>query len=984
MIQFAPSARNEPLAGGALNPNAGVLSSAGGNGAGSTSPGNGSNGNAFGFSVAGGADSENSYLVEGQETANLIGGFSHTNVPFEFIQEVQIKSSGIEAEHGGSLGGVVNVIMKKGSNDWHGEIGASYEADGMDGSPNNYTRYDPTNSGTPAPVSCTGSGCNGFDPDAQFYQPTKDRLRDVQPSVMVGGALVKDRIWAFLGFAPEFVSTGRTVNFGSNDNNAGLQSFNRRQQTYYGNGRIDARVSSKVNVFASWLYQYQRESGELLPRADSANILPGGNVDATIPLVAFEHGYGYSAPNTTMNFGVDFSITPRLVSTTRFGYFFENYHDFGFPTVGTVYGWQTSGVNANTCLPTDVSICSGAPFSASGPEAALMQDSGYQTAGLDSNYTIKNADKHIQVDQDIAFFKSGWLGTHNIKGGYQLNRLSNDISQQYNAPAVGLYPGQVYTSAVTGQPVAGLYGYADVVDFGTKGQATSYNHAFFIQDAWTIGKGVTIDGGIRVEHENLPAESYGLQAGLPANPITFGWGSKIAPRIGAAWDIFRDGKAKLFGSYGVFNDEMKLNLAISSFGGQWENNCYYALTDPNYLDMVATPDSNRRYCPTVNTDTGYTVPALLTSANSNPFIENINFRSSEGAVPNLKPYRQHEFVLGADYQLAKHLVLEVRWDRRRLDHAIEDTGIFLNGTETFLVANPGEGLNATNGSCGSACPPNVKAARSYDGVEFRLSKSLSNHWYGTFAYTYSSLRGNYAGLTDTDLADGGGGRNSPNNSFAFDETFYEYNAYGKSANGLLATDRPNTFKGYAYYQMPWGNKRATTNIGWSQYIYQGTPLSSYVDVGYWQQPNYAPVYPEGRGEWANISQDPFTGALTVNSVGLRRTPWYLQSDASFIQEFKPNRNNERQVLAFEATISNVFNQHSAVAYGSQIDSANSTPPIAPDGLYLGQPGFYAAAEHPYPWKTLLNADNVVLNSTYGKPIAYQLSRTIRLRIRYTF
>ena len=61
VIQFAPAARNEPLEG------SGALS----NGSGSTSPGNGSNGGAYGFSIGGGSDSENSYLVEGQETANV-------------------------------------------------------------------------------------------------------------------------------------------------------------------------------------------------------------------------------------------------------------------------------------------------------------------------------------------------------------------------------------------------------------------------------------------------------------------------------------------------------------------------------------------------------------------------------------------------------------------------------------------------------------------------------------------------------------------------------------------------------------------------------------------------------------------------------------------------------------------------------------------------------------------------------------------------
>ncbi len=48
--------------------------------------------------------------------------------------------------------------------------------------------------------------------------------------------------------------------------------------------------------------------------------------------------------------------------------------------------------------------------------------------------TTRNANKAVQFDQDLAWFKSGWGGTHNFKFGYQLNRLSNDILQGYNEP----------------------------------------------------------------------------------------------------------------------------------------------------------------------------------------------------------------------------------------------------------------------------------------------------------------------------------------------------------------------------------------------------------------------------------------------------------------------------------------------------------------------------------------------------------------------
>ena len=75
------------------------------------------------------------------------------------------------------------------------------------------------------------------------------------------------------------------------------------------------------------------------------------------------------------------------------------------------------------------------------------------------------------------------------------------------------------------------------------------------------------------------------------------------------------------------------------------------------------------------------------------------------------------------------------------------------------------------------------------------------------SYTWSSLWGNYTGLTTTDQTDGGGvGRNSPDTTRAFDEPFYYFGANGQSNNGPLPTDRPNTFKGYAYYDLPWSQK----------------------------------------------------------------------------------------------------------------------------------------------------------------------------------
>jgi hypothetical protein len=1038
VIQFAPSARNEPLEG----------SSRMANGSGGTSPGNGSNGTAYGFSVAGGSDSENSYLVEGQETQNLIGGYSHTNVPFDFIQEVQVKSSGIEAEHGGALGGVVNVVMKKGTNAYHGSVFAGFENQGVDGSPDAYLRYDPLGLGQ-------GTSWGFIDPAAQTVQPIKPKTSDVQPGFTFGGPILKDKIFGFIGFNPEFNDEERFVDYGPGG--TGRTPFSRNTQTYYTTARIDAVVSQKIRVFGSWLYQFQKQYGENLPGSDNTTGLVNFNsgcfgpnsslpcVGPGIPVSAFSHSQGYSAPNSTTNVGVDFTITPRLVATTRFGYYFENYHDFGFPQGGATYAWQVNSIGA-----TDTT---GAAL----PQS-LQNLNGWYNTGLDQNFTVRNANKAVQFDQDFAWFKSGWGGTHNFKFGYQLNRLSNDIFQRFNQPFVQTFMGfngATSYGANTGDGATacaaleagigngncqGQYGYIIVQDFGTEGKATSFNHGFFAQDAWTIGRGITINAGLRVEREYLPGEKFTGETNssipignAPAHPINFGWGDKIAPRIGVAWDVFKDGKMKVFGSYGKFYDQMKLNLAISSFGGQWWQNCAYGLNRTDYTNLIPVFNSGNpsRYCVGPN-DTneanwqGGSTPAGLS------FIENVNFRTwpttcstcsqlQEGVMPGLKPYEQHESVFGVDYQIAKTLAFEARWDRRRLDHVIEDSAIYnpLVG-ETFVIVNPGQGANktfsgfynflypptppaTTSLNCGGPCPPdqNIPAARSYDGLELRLTKAHSNHWFGMFSYTYSKFRGNYTGLTSSDIADGGlGGRNSPNNSRSFDEPYFSWNDNGQSSSGLLPTDRPNAFKGYAYYELGEG-KHASSDFGIFQYAYSGSPATTFADVGLgggaW------PVDVVDRGKWVNVTQDPTTGAVTVGPIQTYRTPWYIQSDFNFVQNYKIS---ETKAVSFSATFANLLNQHSVTAYQGELNTTYAyqgiTPPAVAGSSCAGTPGglgcyvvdgpaFYAAAENPWSLSGNLNGGSlltggapVTIGSQYGKPLFYQLPRTIRFGVKFTF
>ena len=179
------------------------------------------------------------------------------------------------------------------------------------------------------------------------------------PGFTFGGPILKNCIFAFVGFNPELYGQTRRVNYPACDpvtgdppcvdgvpHSGGVFNFSRNIQTYYTNARVDAEVSQKIRLFGSWLYQYQRVHGVNLPYDDSTQGLLNVS-SATTPSV-YGHNLGYKAPNVTVNVGADISITPRLVSTTRLGYYFENYGDSGYPTTGTLFLQETDGTNATT------------------------------------------------------------------------------------------------------------------------------------------------------------------------------------------------------------------------------------------------------------------------------------------------------------------------------------------------------------------------------------------------------------------------------------------------------------------------------------------------------------------------------------------------------------------------------------------------------------------------------------------------------------
>ncbi len=85
-------------------------------------------------SIGGASPAENAYYINGFNVTNIVNGVAFNQIPFEAIAEHQVKTGGYGAEYGRSLGGVISVNTKRGTNDFHGGVSASYSPEAWSGS----------------------------------------------------------------------------------------------------------------------------------------------------------------------------------------------------------------------------------------------------------------------------------------------------------------------------------------------------------------------------------------------------------------------------------------------------------------------------------------------------------------------------------------------------------------------------------------------------------------------------------------------------------------------------------------------------------------------------------------------------------------------------------------------------------------------------------------------------------------------------------
>ncbi len=741
---------------------------------------------AAGLSVDGASGAENMYYIDGQDITRMYGGTRGQTAVFEFVDEVQIKASGYPAEYGGSMGGVINVVTRSGGNTFSGELIGYYDTSWLTGKERDALRLNPMDPSIAEYVN---------------YQDLygKDETNRYEFGFNLGGYIFRDKLWFYASALPALYDQTRKIHW-IPEGTAPDSEHTYKSYAYNFQAKITAMPLTGMRVSASFLNNFWKYRGRLPGRDGTGN-----------PNEPWSD-YGYDYPNWSANISLDYTLGANFLINARGGYFYTNTTNEQVSPPGVRWWFRKEAPGyANV---------TNAMFLEIPPE--YVHAAGWSNMSTMPMALNKDIQNRFHSNLDMTLY-ANVAGEHAWKWGIQMVRIEQDIDNTAAYEIVYLGWNRSFQYLDTGEEVRGTYGFYAIrgaqadpnhpaYPYGTFANPHSYRWAIYLQDSWTpdfLGNRLTLNIGIRAEKEDIPSFSDLPEYQYP--PISFHIDQKLAPRLGFIYDVLGDASLKVYGSFGVYYDVMKMNMALGSYGGFKWTSSYYSLDDWDFTQI-----GNGNYPGTYYTSYNWRIPSFDTTDTQ------------------LKPTAQSELTFGVEKMVMENLSASVRVAYKHLIRTIEDVGVLTPAGEEYFTANPGYGWTlpeSEGGKFDDAFPTCPKAKREYWAVNFNLDKRFSNNWLAGLSYTWSRLWGNYGGLASSDEW----GRNDPNVERYWDLWWHMWDKNLEEIVGLLNTDRTHQFKFYGSYVFPWGLTVGVVANGMS-----GIPTTRELHTG------LEGYYPDGR------------------------------------------------------------------------------------------------------------------------------------------
>ncbi|MFL6213289.1 MAG: carboxypeptidase regulatory-like domain-containing protein [Blastocatellia bacterium] len=517
-----------------------------------------------GLSFGGNNGRGNSIMVDGAST-DTNSGASREVLGQEAVQEFQVNRNSYNAEYGGAFGGVVNIVSKTGTNDWHGSMFGFFRHNTFDAR-------------------------NAFDFNPNGISPFSRQ----QYGSSVGGPISKDKTFLFTAFEGLNQKQTSFVNLLNDPNLFNLTSGQTALFNFLGAipnfAPLAAGLSAAISTGTRTRALFDSASGQF--PFNYYDFVGSTRVDHT--LGANDSGYARfnMATSHTENQAAG-ALTAvsrgRTFDSITGGLLLSETHLFTPTTINEIKA-QYSYLN-NDVFPNDMT----------GPEINI---DGFGNFGRDIFLPSYAFERRYEIADNLSLVRAGhtwrfggqYQAVHNVTDtetyfGGRFNfgaaiPLLNLVPTAVQTPLIGFLTQQGRTDLlnVLKTPISALQAFNASLPivyqqgFG-ESNYTSWSHrtSFYGQDTWKALPNFTLNYGLRYYIEDNAA------------PIPTNW-NNVQPRVGFSWDPFHDGKMAIRGGGGIFvgsidNQIVNVVNELSGLGRPSDINIVLATATSNALGL---------------------------------------------------------------------------------------------------------------------------------------------------------------------------------------------------------------------------------------------------------------------------------------------------------------------------------------------------------------------------------------------------------------
>ncbi len=472
-------------------------------------------------SIAGGGGNTTLWRLDGGDNQDYMG---NGNLPYPFpdaVSEFSVESTDLGAQDGGHVGGLVNVVTKSGSNQYHGEAFEFIR--------NNY--LDATN----------------------FFSATPDTLHQNQYGGTFGGPIIRNKLFAFAAYqrtkadqsqantqATVPTAQNLTGNWSATDGIPGVAGSNACNSTHAPIQLVDPLTGTKLagNQYATApTYNAQAMALQAYLPAINPALDPNncGFVFYAIP---------YKVTDNQFVTRVDYTVSPKQNIYGRYfvdGYQFPAYFDKSNIlittqsgniervqtfTLGDAYTFSPKFVNAahisilrrvnnRGYAPNDINAATLGVNVYQAVANGLQMSEGKFTIGGGTNSVAHFNDNTASIGDDVTWVK----GKHQIAFGGEWVQNQLNIGNAYESNGIFTFNGEYSANGPKGGSAIGDQN----LDFlmGTLGSSSPFQQSkqqqnalrgpipsLYVQDTYHATPGLTLVGGLRYGPNVMPHDYF--------------------------------------------------------------------------------------------------------------------------------------------------------------------------------------------------------------------------------------------------------------------------------------------------------------------------------------------------------------------------------------------------------------------------------------------------------------------------------------------